>query len=215
MLPLRTGALRHIAVLGAHCDDVPIGAGGTLLTLCRQNPGVRVSALVLTGGDGPRRAEEEAALASFCPEAQVELTVLDLPDGRIPAQWERTKEAVEEFRAGIEPDVVFCPVTHDAHQDHRTLAQLVTTTFRDHLVLGYEIIKWDSDLAQPNAFFPLADAVAREKSTLLHKHYPSQATRDWFDEETFLGLARIRGVQCRSRYAEGFFLTKLVISSEG
>jgi LmbE family N-acetylglucosaminyl deacetylase len=139
--------------------------------------------------------------------------VLDLPDGRLPAHWDRAKDALEALRPDCDTDLVLAPSVHDAHQDHRGLAKLVPTVFRDHLVAGYEILKWDGDLAQPQAFFPLSDEVAARKAALLDEHYPSQRGRDWFDAETFLGLARIRGVQCHARYAEAFHLPKLVLSA--
>ncbi|MGH3906608.1 MAG: PIG-L deacetylase family protein [Pseudonocardiaceae bacterium] len=213
MHALLPGRLEHLLVLGAHCDDVAIGAGGTLLTLCRANPGLRVTALVLVGAGTGREAEERMALAAFCPKAELEVTVLDLPDGRVPAQWGQAKEALEKLRPRCDPDLVLAPSMHDAHQDHRELAHLVPTVFRDHLVLGYEILKWDGDLAQPQAYLPLADEVLAEKSALLHQHYPSQRGRNWFDTDAFGGLARIRGVQCQARYAEAFHVSKFVISA--
>ncbi|MGP3917555.1 PIG-L deacetylase family protein [Nonomuraea sp. 10N515B] len=208
MLPERC---EKIALLGAHCDDIPIGAGGTLLELCRARPGVRVRALVLSGAGTEREAEERAALAAFCPKAELDVTVLDLPDGRIPAHWERAKDAVRELRAGMSPDLVLAPARHDAHQDHRGLADLAPQVFRDAPILGYEIVKWESDLAQPNVFVPLTAEVVSDKVDLLHTHYPSQISRGWFDAEVFRGLARLRGVQCGERYAEGFHADKLVV----
>jgi LmbE family N-acetylglucosaminyl deacetylase len=208
MLRLRP---REILLLGAHCDDLPIGAGGTLLELCRAHPGVRVTALVLSGGGTAREAEEHAALAAFTPKAELDLTVLDLPDGRFPAHWERAKEALEAVRRRCDPDVIFAPAPADAHQDHRGLAALVPTAFRDHLLLGYEILKWESDLSQPGFFVPLTDQVMTEKIGLLEACYPSQHSRTWFDDEAFRGLARVRGVQCNSRYAEAFHVSKATL----
>jgi LmbE family N-acetylglucosaminyl deacetylase len=198
-------------LLGAHCDDIVIGAGGSLLELCRAHPGVRVTAMVLTGGGSLREEEERAALAAFCPGAQLEIVVHDMPDGRVPTRWERAKQAVEEMRGLGEPDLILAPSPHDAHQDHRTLAEIVPTVFRDHLTLGYEILKWEGDLAQPAVYLPLAEPVLREKVAKLHEHYGSQRDRNWFDAETFAGLARIRGVQCHARYAEAFHASKLVL----
>jgi LmbE family N-acetylglucosaminyl deacetylase len=214
MRALRPDVLDRVVLLGAHCDDLAIGAGGTLLTLCRSRPGLQVDALVLTGGGTPREAEEHAALQAFCPGAELKLTVLDLPDGRFPAHWERAKLAVEELRARTEPDLVLAPHAGDAHQDHRALAELVPTAFRDHLVLGYEIIKWDGDLGAPTVYQPLPDEVAEAKVERLLRHYPSQTGRDWYDRETFLGLARVRGVQCRARYAEAFHVNKMIFGLE-
>ncbi|MFC4058782.1 PIG-L deacetylase family protein [Planomonospora corallina] len=215
MLRLLPERCARILLLAAHCDDVPIGAGGTLLELCRAQPEARITALVLSGGGTAREDEERAALAAFCPKAELDVTVLDIPDGRLPAHWDRAKQALEEVRRRCDPDVVFAPAPHDAHQDHRGLAELVPTAFRDHLVLGYEILKWESDLAQPNVFVPLPEDVLAEKTALLHEHYRSQHGRTWFDEETFRGLARVRGVQCQSRYAEAFHAAKLTIGVTG
>ncbi|MFE9284937.1 PIG-L deacetylase family protein [Streptomyces olivaceus] len=211
MIRLGAGRLGRVVAVGAHCDDIAIGAGGTLLTLCRARPGVRVDALVLTGGGGEREQEERAALTAFCPGADLRLTVLKLPDGRMPAHWEEAKAAVEELRGRSEPELVLAPRTDDAHQDHRALAKLTTTAFRDHLVLGYEIVKWDGDLGRPAAYQPLSPETAELKAGLLQEHYPSQRHRPWYDREAFLGLARIRGIECHARYAEAFAVTKLTL----
>ncbi|WP_300018199.1 PIG-L deacetylase family protein [Pseudonocardia sp.] len=211
MLSLLPERVDRMLLLGAHCDDIAIGAGGALLELCRSHPGVSVSALVLTGGGSLREEEERAALTAFCPGARLDVSVLDLPDGRVPTRWERAKLALEELRPRGEPDLILAPSPHDAHQDHRTLAELVPTVFRDHLALGYEILKWDGDLRQPTAYLPLAEPVLREKVAKLHEHYGSQRDRSWFDHETFSGLARIRGVQCHARYAEAFHIQKMVL----
>ena len=211
MISLSAADVGEIAVLGAHCDDIAIGMGATLLTLARSNPGLRVHALVLSGGGTDREAEERAALAAFCPDAVVTATILDLPDGRAPQHWDRIKQALGDFRRTCEPDVVFATQRHDAHQDHRTLADLVPTEFRDHLTLGYEILKWDADLVPPTLYLPLPDDLAARKWDLLHEHYVSQRARDWFDREAVLGLARLRGVECHARYAEAFTTTKAVL----
>ena len=205
--------LGHLLLLGAHCDDIAIGAGGMVLTLCREHPGLRVTALVLTGAGTERETEERMALAAFCPKADLQVTVLDLPDGRLPAYWERAKDAMEELRTRCDPDLVLAPAPHDAHQDHRGVARLVPTAFRDHLVLGYEILKWDGDLVQPQAYAPLGRDVLDEKVALLHEHYGSQRDRSWFDAEMFTSLARIRGVQCHARYAEAFHVSKFVLDA--
>ncbi|MGW1195846.1 PIG-L deacetylase family protein [Streptomyces sp. NPDC002536] len=211
MIRLGAGRLERIVAVGAHCDDIAIGAGGTLLSLCRARPGLRVDALVLSGGGSDREQEERAALAAFCPGAELHLTVLKLPDGRLPAHWEEAKAAVEELRGRTEPDLILAPRTEDAHQDHRGLAQLIPTAFRDHLVLGYEIVKWDADLGRPTAYQPLSPETAEQKVRLLQEHYPSQRHRPWYDREAFLGLARIRGIECHARYAEAFAVTKLTL----
>jgi LmbE family N-acetylglucosaminyl deacetylase len=214
MISLSADGVEEIAVVGAHCDDIAIGMGGTLLTLARANPGLRVRGLVLAGGGTEREAEEFAALAAFCPGADVRLTVLDIPDGRAPAHWDRIKDHLGEFRKSCAPQVVFGPQRGDAHQDHRLLAKLLPTEFRDHLVLGYEILKWETDTPRPTVFHPLSTEVAEDKARLLLKHYPSQVGHDWFDEHAFLGLSRLRGVQCRHHHAEGFLVEKATVTFE-
>ncbi|MGW3483670.1 PIG-L deacetylase family protein [Rhodococcus indonesiensis] len=212
MIELHARDIGEVAVLGAHCDDIAIGIGGTLLTLTgRATQPLRVRAFVLSGEDSRREIEERHALAALCPGADVELTVLDVPDGRAPAYWDAIKTALESFRHTCEPDVVFAPQRGDAHQDHRLLAELVTTVFRDHLVLGYEILKWEADTPHPVLYHPLTRKVAEEKVRILLKHYPSQLDHDWFDEQAFLGLSRLRGVQCRRPHAEAFVVEKATV----
>ena len=216
MIPLSLAAPaqgRPLAVLalGAHPDDIEIAAGGTLLTLAARHPGLRVRYVVLTGSP-ERQQEARAAARSFTPGADLAVETRDLPDGRLPAVYGQVKEALEAVARSERPDVVLAPSVTDAHQDHRTVAELVPTAFRDQLYLAYEIPKWDGDMARPNCYVPLADEVAKRKVELLDKCYPSQAGRDWWGEETFLGLARLRGMECRAHYAEAFTCTKLVIS---
>ncbi|TDZ45317.1 PIG-L deacetylase family protein [Mycobacteroides franklinii] len=212
MIELGTGPVDEIALLAAHCDDIAIGMGGTLLTMTGRHPGLRVRALVLSGANTERESEERAALAALCPGAEVTIDVLDFPDGRAPAHWDEIKDALAAFRRQSAATLVFTPQRHDAHQDHRLLASLAPTEFRDHLILGYEIIKWETDTPTPTVFQPLSDEIATSKADLIYTHYPSQRPHDWFDHETFLALARVRGVQCRHRYAEGFVLEKATIS---
>ncbi|WP_328606131.1 PIG-L family deacetylase [Amycolatopsis sp. NBC_00345] len=215
MIRLAAERLDSIVALGAHCDDIAIGAGGTLLTVCALRPGIRVDALVLSGGGTEREAEERAALAAFCPGADLEVTVLKLPDGRLPAHWDEAKNALEELRGRTDPGVVLAPRTADAHQDHRGLATLVPTVWRGFLTLGYEIVKWDGDLGRLPAYVPLTTKLAERKVELLQEHYASQRGRPWYDREAFLGLARIRGIECQERYAEAFELNKLVLDLRG
>jgi len=219
MRALVPDVLDELVLLAAHCDDIAIGAGGTVLTLCRahRDPGaarpLRVRALVLSGGGTPREDEERAALNAFCPGADLAVTVLDMPDGRLPHHWQWAKEQLEAFRRTCEPDLVLAGHRGDDHQDHRELARLVPTVFRDHLALGYEILKAEPDLAQPPLLLPLESDVVDEKCRLLWEHYPSQRARGWFDDETFRGLARVRGVQGGVRYAEGFHLTRALLGA--
>jgi LmbE family N-acetylglucosaminyl deacetylase len=215
MIALSPGPLREIAVVGAHCDDIAIGMGGTLLTLAAVEPGLRVRALVLCGRGSARELEEREALKAFCPGADVDVIVHDIPDGRAPAHWDRIKDLLRDFRETCDPEVVFGPHRGDAHQDHRLLAELLPTEFRNQLILGFEILKWETDTPTPNAFHALSLDVMETKVRLLHKHYPSQAAHDWFDEQAFLGLSRLRGVQCRSQHAEAFVVEKATLRFDG
>ncbi len=195
-------SVSEVALIGAHCDDIAIGMGGTLLTLAEQNPGLKARALVLTGGATERELEERAALAALCPGGSVEVMVHDFPDGRLPARWNDVKDAVAAFARTSSADAVFAPQRHDAHQDHRLLAEIVPTEFRNHLIFGYEILKWETDTPQPQLFVPLETELAERKVAMLVEHYPSQIGHDWFgDGSAFLALSRLRGVQCRSPHA--------------
>jgi LmbE family N-acetylglucosaminyl deacetylase len=206
--PFSLSTVRSLVVLGAHPDDIEIAAGGLLLSLAAAVPGVRVH-YVLATGTPERQAEARAAASAFLPDAELTLSLHDLPDGRLPAHWDATKEVVRAAASALQPDLVLCPAADDAHQDHRLLAEMAPTVFRHQLVLQYEIPKWDGDLGRRNAYLPLADDIARRKVELLHASFPSQKDRDWWDDEVFLGLARLRGMECRSRYAEAFTCAKL------
>ena len=203
--------VRHIVVAGAHCDDIAIGCGATLLALRTEFPDATVSAFVLTGAGTPREAEERSALEAFCPDLLV--TIEDLPDSLTPAHWLAAKQALATFKRLLPSpvDLVIGPHAADAHQDHRLLAELLVTEFRTQPIWGYEILKYESDLPQVTTYVPVSEADARSKSTLLHENYPSQRDHGWFDEEAFLGLMRVRGAQCNARYAEGFVVAKSVI----
>lgn len=215
MMPLKVDDISSIAVIGAHCDDILIGAGATLMQIARHRPDVAVHVLVLTGAGTEREVEEKGAFAAVFPQADVRLTVADLPDGRLPEHWGVVKRHFAQFRRSCEPDLVLGPQRHDFHQDHRLVAELIPTEFRAHLVLGYEILKWESDLPNPSVYVDIPDDVAYEKAKLLARCYPSQSGRDWFDDEAFLGLMRVRGVQCRAHYAEAFVCEKAVVSPLG
>lgn len=214
MLPLRLaagpGATLSVLAVGAHPDDIEIGAGGTLLSLAASRPGLRVRYVVLTGA-AERRLEARSAAQAFLPGADLTIEQHDLPEGRLPACWAAVKNVLEDVAASCAPDLVLAPSAGDAHQDHRTTAEIIPTVFRDQLYLGYEIPKWDGDLGRPSVYVPLTADVARQKTELLHKCYPSQRGRDWWDDEVFLGLARLRGMECRAPYAEAFTCTKSVI----
>jgi LmbE family N-acetylglucosaminyl deacetylase len=196
--------------IGAHSDDIEIGAGGTLLSLAESRPGLRIRYVVLTG-TAERQLEARQAAKSFLPGADLTVELLDLPEGRLPAVWGQVKEALEQIALSCSPDVVLAPSRDDAHQDHRTVAEIVPTVFRDQLYLAYEVPKWDGDLGRPSLYIPLAADVAKRKVEMLNQCFPSQRNRDWWDDEVFLGLARLRGMECRASYAEAFTCTKSVI----
>jgi LmbE family N-acetylglucosaminyl deacetylase len=214
VLPLRLKAAqgRPLSVLtvGAHPDDIEIGAGGTLLALAEGEPGLQVRYVVLTGTP-ERRQEARRAAESFLPGARVTVDLYDLPEGRLPGAWVDVKDALEAIAEAGSPDIVIAPSSTDAHQDHRTIAEIVPTVFRDALFLAYEIPKWDGDLARPSMYVPLSAEFLHRKVELLHKCFPSQQCRDWWDDEVFLGLARLRGIECRAQYAEAFTCAKFTL----
>jgi LmbE family N-acetylglucosaminyl deacetylase len=214
VLPLRLaipqGRPLSVLAIGAHPDDIEIGAGGTLLSLAESHAGLRAHYLVLTGTP-ERQLEARAGAAEFLPGADLSVQLCDLPDGRLPADWRKVKDTIEEVTGLFRPDVVFAPQPEDAHQDHRTIAEIVPTVLRDQLCLGYEIPKWDGDLSRPTMYVPLSAELARRKTELLRKCFPSQSGRGWWDDEVFLGLARLRGMECRAPYAEAFRCAKTLL----
>lgn len=200
-----------VVAIGAHPDDVEIGAGGLLLSLARAKPGLRAHYVLLTGSP-IRQVEAREAARAFLPGADLTLALHDLPDGRLPAYWRTVKDHLHAAAALLRPDLVLCHSVTDAHQDHRLLGELAPTVFRHAQVLQYEVPKWDGDLGRPNLYVPLPEPVARRKVELLDAVYQSQRSHDWWDDEVFLGLARLRGMECRSRYAEAFYCHKAVVS---
>ena len=209
--PAPAWAPMSVLAVGAHPDDVEIAAGGTLLELSDRRPGLRVRYVVLSGV--PERQEEaRAAARAFTGDAKLEIDLHDLPDGRFPAVWDQVKEVLERLARSFSPDVILAPSAGDAHQDHRTVGELIPTAFRDQLTLSYEIPKWDGDMPRPNVYMPMTPAIAERKVALLDEHYPSQRSRDWWSADTFLALARLRGMECRASYAEAFTCSKMVLS---
>lgn len=213
MISLTPVALNSVAVIGAHCDDIAVGAGATLIEIARDNPNLIVHALVLSGGGTEREIEEKNAFAAICPATEVRLTVADLPSGELYDQRASVKRHIAELRGECQPDVVFGPQRHDHHQDHHLVAELLTEEFPDHLVLGYDILEWESVLPNPALYLPIPHETAHEKTRMLAQCYPSRAGRGWFEDEVFLGLMRVRGVQCRARYAEAFTIEQAVVDS--
>ncbi len=211
-LSLPEGGLRLLC-LGAHADDIEIGAGGTILRLVAEGR-IDSARWAVLSGDEARSAEATAAAEAFLdgvPDRVV--TAGGLRDGRLPAQWDAVKDRLEAIAAEGRPDLVLTPRSDDKHQDHRLLGELTWTAFRDSLILEYEIPKWDGDLVTPNVYVHLPAWAMERKAALIVRSFPSQAGRDWFAPETFEALARIRGVESRApeRFAEGFHGRKLTI----
>ena len=210
----RAGDHLSVLCLGAHSDDIEIGAGATLLSLLERGVHLDVHWCVLSGG-GVRETEARQSAVDFlagAAKAQVEL--LSFPDGFFPEHGEAIKQWFEALKLRVQPDVILTHRHDDAHQDHRHVCRLTWNTFRDHLILEYEIPKWDGDIGQANAYMPVSEAALQRKIDLLMMHFGSQRSKQWFDEETFRGLARLRGMECRApaRYAEAFFGRKLLLA---
>ena len=202
-----------VLCLGAHSDDIEIGAGATLLGLMARGVHLDVLWCVLSGV-GEREREAKSSAAEFLSEAaNAKVEVLSFRDGFFPEQGERIKSWFEELKTRVDPDLILTHRRDDAHQDHREVCRLTWNTFRDHFILEYEIPKWDGDLGQPNVYLPISASALKRKINLLESHFGSQRSKQWFDAETFRGLARLRGMECRApeRYAEAFFARKVMV----
>src|ERR1700688_4629954 len=200
-----------VLCLGAHSDDIEIGVGATLLSLLDRGVRLDVHWCVLSGG-GEREREARASAADFLSHAATaKVEVMPFRDGFFPEQGEQIKSWFEMLKERVDPDVILTHRRDDAHQDHRQVSRLACNTFRDHCILEYEIPKWDGDLGQPNLYMPISARALQRKIELLIAHFGSQRSKQWFDQETFMGLARLRGMECRApeRYAEAFFARKL------
>jgi LmbE family N-acetylglucosaminyl deacetylase len=211
-LSLPSGPMR-ILCLGAHPDDIEIGCGGTLLALTTSGGAPRdiAGTVVVATGSGERHDEAIKAGARFLGGG-VDVHVLGFRDGFLPGQWGDVKDSLEALASSVSPDVVFAPRLDDAHQDHRVMAELATTVWRDSLVFRYEIPKWDGDFGKVTHYVPIEADLAQRKLELLWESFPSQVNREWWDAETFLGLMRLRGIECRNRYAEAFLIDKATVS---
>lgn len=208
------GEALRILCLGAHSDDIEIGCGGTILSWI--GAGVKVEATwCVLSASGARTSEATASANDFLDGATSSRIVLgQFEDGRFPSQTGKLKDWFESLKTEVNPDIILTHRRDDAHQDHREISRLTWNTFRDHLILEYEIPKWDGDLGQPNLYQPLSSDVLDRKVAFLLQHFGSQRSKDWFDAETFRGLARLRGMESRSpdRVAEAFYLHKATIS---
>jgi len=209
----RQGAPLSILCLGAHCDDIEIGCGGTLLRLLGERPGSTVTWMALASSPEREREARGAAAEFLAGAAHSEILVESFRDGYFPAQFAQIKDHFEAAKARLRPDLILTHHRADRHQDHRTIAELTWNTFRDHLVAEYEIPKYEGDLGHPNLFVPLGAETARRKIALLLRHYQSQGKRSWFRTETFEAILRLRGIECNAPegFAEAFHVSKLVI----
>jgi LmbE family N-acetylglucosaminyl deacetylase len=207
-----TGTL-NVLCLGCHSDDIEIGCGGTILRLAEQYP-ASVFHWVVFSAIGVREAEARRGAELFVGPGRLKGPVLkDFPDGFMPFVGAEVKAVFEELKQAVSPDVVFTHNRKDAHQDHCLISELTWNTFRDHLILEYEIPKYDGDLGQPNVFVPLQSELYQKKVRCIMDAFQSQHAKRWFQQDTFLSLMRLRGMECNapSGHAEAFYCRKLVL----
>jgi LmbE family N-acetylglucosaminyl deacetylase len=202
----------EILCLGSHSDDIEIGCGGTILRLAEQYPGCAFHWVVFSA-TGVRENEARSSASLFAGSALKDPLIKAFPDGFMPFVGGELKTVLEELKKTISPDLIFTHYRKDAHQDHRQVSELTWNTFRDHLILEYEIPKYDGDIGQPNLFIPLEQHIYERKIRYLLDSFPSQRSKRWFQEDTFLSLMRLRGVECNapSGHAEAFYGRKLVL----
>ena len=202
--------IERVLAIGCHADDIEIGCGGTLIALSRARPGLALTWVVLAA-PGERAAEARASAQAFLADADgSDVRIHEFRDGFLPYVGGEVKEVFEELKE-VQPDLVFTHTRHDLHQDHRLACELTWNTFRNHLILEYEIPKYDGDLGSPNVFVPLEESLVEEKLRIVRTHYGSQHGKHWFDDELFRGLMRLRGMESATRYAEAFTCRKLTL----
>lgn len=205
-----------VLCIGAHADDIEIGCGGMVLSLREERPALRFDWVVLSG-DGPRGREAADSAERFLGPcaARSRVVVREFRDGYFPYDGAAVKDVFEELKREVRPDLVLTHARWDAHQDHRIVNELTWNTFREHLILEYEVPKYDGDLGRPNCYMPLGHEVAARKIEYLLASFPSQRSKRWFTEETFRAMLRLRGVEAGGTlpYAEAFYAHKLVIAA--
>lgn len=218
MIPLRLdrepGYQLRVLCLGAHPDDVEIGCGGTLMRLASRSDRLRVTWVVFSGEGDREREARESGERLVGRASSLELEILDFPDGYLPDRRADLKEVFERVKRASTYDLIFTHRGGDRHQDHRVISRLTWETFRDHLVLEYEIPKYDGDLGRPNVFVPLTAEIARAKAEHIVASFPSQRSKGWFGEDTFLALSRLRGVESGhpEAHAEAFHGRKIPLT---
>jgi LmbE family N-acetylglucosaminyl deacetylase len=206
--------VRRVLCLGAHCDDIEIGCGGTILALQEQYADVAVRWIVFSA-DEERAAEARTSADAFLARArEKEVVIKSHRDGFFPYVGDRIKDDFEKLKGEFSPDLVFTHFRDDRHQDHRLVSDLTWNTFRDHLILEYEIPKYDGDVGRPNFFVPLSESICSTKVRNITEIFRSQGANQWFDEQTFLAILRLRGMEANSpsRYAEAFYCRKAVLT---
>ena len=204
----------RVLAIGCHADDIEIGCGGTLLTLAGCNPELEITWVVLAA-PGERGVEAKASAEAFLAGVRdARVDVHEFRDGFLPYVGGEVKDVFEKLKGRVDPQVVFTHAGYDLHQDHRLACELTWNTFRNHLILEYEIPKVDGDLGRPNVFVPLTASVAEKKLALIEQYFPSQSEKHWFDRETFMGLMRLRGMEAVApeRLAEAYTCRKLVFA---
>ncbi len=203
----------RVLLLGAHADDIEIGCGGTVLRLAETYPALECCWVVMSAG-GARGDEARASARMFLQGAhRKSVTLHEFRDGFFPYEGGAIKERFEELKRSYVPDLVFTHYRHDLHQDHRLISELTWNTFRDHLILEYEVPKYDGDLGSPNHFIELSQETCQRKVDAILQHFPSQAGKQWFTPDLFFALLRLRGMEANSRtgYAEAFYCRKAVL----
>jgi LmbE family N-acetylglucosaminyl deacetylase len=212
-LSFDAGAPLHVLCLGAHCDDIEIGCGGTILRLAEAGRIGRVDWIVFSSNEvrGPEAERGAAAFLARIPDRNVDL--LDFADGSFPFVGTGIKAAFEALKGKTDPDLIFTHHGGDLHQDHRLLAELTWNTFRNHLILEYEIPKYDGNPFLPNVYVPLTEEACDRKVDVVLTAFASQAGKGWFTSDTFMSTLRLRGVECASptRFAEAFVVRKIVL----
>lgn len=215
MIPLLRSPLRSILCIGAHADDIEIGCGGTILRLLQSDPGLNIRWVVLSG-DGIRATEARASAARVLGDGnEHRVEIADFPDTSFACiEAAALKSYFRELSASCNPDVIFSHCREDLHQDHRFVAELTWQHFRDHMILEYEIPKYEGDLGRPSVFVPLPTDMADAKVDIIVSAFASQHDKPWFDAETFRSVLRLRGIECRSPsgFAEAFHCAKLVLT---
>jgi LmbE family N-acetylglucosaminyl deacetylase len=202
----------EVLCIGAHCDDIEIGCGGTVAAIQERYPRCKVHLLVLTSTPARRAEAEVAARALIRKPARGEVRICALADGLLPAHLPQVKAEFEDMKKAVNPDLVLTHQGSDRHQDHNLISQVTWQTFRDHMIWEYEIPKFDGDLVTPNMYVPLTSELAARKVALIMRAYPSQRGKPWFKPENLEAVMRLRGLESRaaSGFAEGFHCRKLV-----